>query len=89
MSTLPDIRRCGENGTYHLRQAVPADLREFVGKKVIRRSLETQDEERARRRARDHAAEYESLFRRMRTGVENASDAGIFSYLLYCCRDRM
>jgi len=83
------IYRCAESGNYLLRQDIPADIQEFVGKKVIRRSLGTSDPDKARAGAAGYAAEYEDLFRKLRSGRGQTIDAGIISYLLYCLRDQV
>lgn len=89
MGEAKQVLRCEDSGTYQLRQEIPADLQEFVGKKEVKRSLDTSEEDTAKRRAADYAAEYEELFEKLRGDRGKVIDAGIISYLLYCLRDQV
>lgn len=89
MKGMKHIRRCADSGAYQFSMDVPADLRELVGKKVVKRSLEGRDEEQAARLAADYAAECEEIFQRIRGGMNEAMDPGVFGYLLYKLMDRV
>ncbi len=89
MERIQYVHRCEESGELQFRQDIPADLQEVVGKKVIRRSLNTRNEEEIKHLAASYAAENEETFRKLRGGQDKAVDPGVFSYLLYCCRDRL
>lgn len=83
------IHRCDDSGKLQLRQPVPVELQELVGKTVIKRSLEVSDSEKAEAVASKYVAEYEDLFEQLTTGKDQTIDAGIISYLLYCLRDQI
>ncbi len=54
-------------GVYRYRKAVPADLRKFIGKSEILRTLDTKDERIALVRAMPLDKQYDELFRKLRT----------------------
>lgn len=55
---------------YWLRKAVPETLREFVGKRELKRSLQTRDPKEARKRAPAVLAEFEALLEAARRGQQ-------------------
>ena len=60
------VRR--ESGIFHFRLTVPADLRELVGKAVIKFSLGTADAREAERQSKAYAAQYWKQWKKLRAG---------------------
>jgi integrase len=56
------------SGVYYLRKGVPEDLRELVGKREEKRSLETRDPAEAKRRHAEALADVEVRWANLRTG---------------------
>ncbi len=70
---LPNIQRT-KSGVWRYRKAVPADLRDAIGKTAILKSLSTTDELTAANRAKPLDEHYDELFRKLR--VEQAAPVG-------------
>lgn len=65
MKLAPTYLTQNRHGTFYFRMVIPALLRPLVnGKREIRRSLKTDSERLALKRARQHAARFDSIFDR-------------------------
>lgn len=65
MKLAPTYLSQNRHGTFYFRMVIPASLRPLVnGKREIRRSLKTDSERLALKRARQHAARFDSIFDR-------------------------
>lgn len=65
MKLAPTYLTQNRHGTFYFRMVIPAQLRPLVnGKREIRRSLKTDSERLALKRARQHAARFDSIFDR-------------------------
>lgn len=65
MKLAPTYLTKNRHGTFYFRMVIPALLRPLVkGKREIRRSLKTDSERLALKRARQHAARFDSIFDR-------------------------
>jgi hypothetical protein len=63
---LPSYLSLNRHGTYYFRMVIPAPVRElFQGKREIRRSLKTDNQRLAVKRARQRAVRLESVFDRV------------------------
>ncbi|WP_110951398.1 site-specific integrase [Pseudomonas bohemica] len=66
MKQVPSYLSRNRHGTYYFRIVIPASIRSIVkGKREIRRSLKTDSQKLALKRARQHAVRYESVFDRV------------------------
>jgi hypothetical protein len=63
------------SGVYWLRKGVPEDLRELVGKREEKRSLQTRDPVEAKRRHAEALAEIEARWANLRGGPKALSDS--------------
>jgi integrase len=71
MPAIPSFLTINRHGTYYFRLVVPKPLRSaFSSQREIRRSLKTDSQRLALRRARQYAARYEAIFDRMLAVVE-------------------
>lgn len=89
MRDMENVYHCEGSGKYQFRQEVPAEIQDLVGKTVIRRSLDSTDEDTIKQLAAGYAAEYEEIFQNIRDSKTKGVDAGIFSYVLHCLRDQI
>lgn len=65
MKLAPTYLTQNRHGTFYFRMVIPAQLRPLVnGKREIRRSLKTDSERLALKRARQNAARFDSIFDR-------------------------
>lgn len=65
MKIAPTYLSKNRHGTFYFRMVIPASLRSLVnGKREIRRSLKTDSEKLALKRARQHAVRFDSIFDR-------------------------
>ncbi|WP_371919652.1 DUF6538 domain-containing protein [Pseudomonas sp. BBP2017] len=65
MKSSPTYLTLNRHGTYYFRIVIPTALRSLVdGKREIRRSLKTDSQRLALKRARQHAVCFESIFDR-------------------------
>ncbi|MCY1413752.1 hypothetical protein D9M71_291890 [compost metagenome] len=65
MKLAPTYLSQNRHGTFYFRMVIPASLRPLVnGKREIRRSLRTDSERLALKRARQHAVRFDSIFDR-------------------------
>lgn len=66
MKLLPSYLSLNRHGTYYFRMVIPAPVRKLLqGKREIRRSLKTDSQRLAVKRARQHAVRLESVFDRV------------------------
>lgn len=66
LKQTPSYLSRNRHGTYYFRIVIPAPIRVVVnGKREIRRSLKTDSQKLALKRARQHAVRYESVFDRV------------------------
>ncbi|WP_278406868.1 DUF6538 domain-containing protein [Pseudomonas rhodesiae] len=66
MKPVPSYLSLNRHGTYYFRIVIPAPVRALVhGKREIRRSLKTDSQRLALKRARQHAVRFESVFDRV------------------------
>ena len=66
MKPVPSYLSLNRHGTYYFRIVVPAPIRALThGKREIRRSLKTDSQRLALKRARQHAVRFESVFDRV------------------------
>lgn len=66
MKPAPSYLTRNRHGTFYFRMVIPAPLRPLVnGKREVRRSLKTDSERLALKRARQHAVRFESVFDRV------------------------
>ncbi|PTU02837.1 integrase [Pseudomonas sp. HMWF031] len=71
MPAQPSFLTINRHGTYYFRLVIPKPLRSaFNSQREIRRSLKTDSQRLALRRARQYAARYEAIFDRMLAVVE-------------------
>jgi integrase len=71
MPAQPSFLTINRHGTYYFRLVIPKTLRSaFSSQREIRRSLKTDSQRLALRRARQYAARYEAIFDRMLAVVE-------------------
>jgi integrase len=72
MPTIPSYLTVNRHGTYYFRLVVPKPLRSAFGsQREIRRSLKTDSQRLALRRARQYAARYEAIFDRALAVVDD------------------
>ena len=72
MKSTPTYLSRNRHGTFYFRMVIPAFLRHRVnGKREIRRSLKTDSERLALKRARQHAARFDSIFDRASRMIEH------------------
>ncbi|RML58192.1 Phage integrase-like protein [Pseudomonas syringae pv. pisi] len=72
MPAIPSHLTINRHGTYHFRLVVPKPLRSAFGsQREIRRSLQTDSQRLALRRARQYAARYEDIFDRTLAVVDH------------------
>ncbi|MEE5154647.1 DUF6538 domain-containing protein [Pseudomonas alliivorans] len=68
MKPVPSYLSLNRHGTYYFRIVIPAPVRKLLqGKREIRRSLKTDSQRLAVKRARQHAVRFESVFDRVHT----------------------
>lgn len=66
MKLAPTYLTQNRHGTFYFRMVIPASLRSlFNGKREVRRSLKTDSERLALKRARQHAVCFNSIFDRV------------------------
>lgn len=89
MCKIKYVHRRKNSGKFQFRQNIPADLQEVLGKKVIKRSLDTMDKRTAGKIAAAYAAENKRLFKKLREDKDKPIDPAILSYELYRFLDQL
>lgn len=85
MKSSPTYLTLNRHRTYYFRMVIPAVLRHLVnGKREIRRSLKTDSQRLALKRARQHAVHFESIFdRALRMTEQNDYEPSLEDFDLY------
>lgn len=83
MCKIKYVHRRKNSGKFQFRQNIPADLQEILGKKVIKRSLDTVDKRTAGKIAAAYAAENKRLFKKLREDKDKPIDPAKLNYELY------
>src|SRR5882724_6229516 len=70
MTAMTYLWRHPSSGIYWFRRGVPAELRQTIGKREVKKSLTTTDVREAKRRGMEVAAEVDRLFETARNGID-------------------
>lgn len=77
MKSSPSYLTLNRHGTFYFRIVVPKQLRaQLNGQREVRRTLRTDSERLARRRARQFAARYEAIFDKV-VSVQERDELGL------------